>query len=236
MNIYEKMSSITEELQIVQKNLTVQTGKNTAYKAVSERDILDAVKPLEIKYGIYSYPVRRRVLESEMLENETEYQGKVTRKTTLMSRIETVYRFVNVENPDEYIEMTTFAEGIDSQDKGSGKAMTYADKYALMKAYKISTGEDPDQTASGENQYTRARKLRIDDVKIQALLKTMEQYNEVCGKSSSAENICAKMHVSSLKELTVEQWKKAMDSFVNAIEAKEIDEMTAAVREASDKG
>lgn len=86
MNIYQKMLLITEELQTVQKNLTVQTGKNTAYKAVSERDILDAVKPLEIKYGIYSYPVRRRVLESQMLENETEYQGKVTRRTTLMDK------------------------------------------------------------------------------------------------------------------------------------------------------
>lgn len=240
MNIYQKMLLITEELQTVQKNLTVQTGKNTAYKAVSERDILDAVKPLEIKYGIYSYPVRRRVLESQMLENETEYQGKVTRRTTLMSRIETVYRFVNVEDPDEYIETITFAEGIDSQDKGSGKAMTYADKYALMKAYKISTGEDPDQSASGENQYTKRKNdvkaMLIDDNKMQALLRTMEQYNEVCGKASNAESICAKMRVTSLKELTVEQWKKVMDSFVNAIEAKEIDEMTAAIREASDKG
>ena len=28
--------------------------------------------------------------------------------------------------------------------------MTYADKYALLKAYKISTGDDPDQEASDE--------------------------------------------------------------------------------------
>ena len=33
--------------------------------------------------------------------------------------------------------------------------MTYADKYALMKAYKISTGDDPDQNASEENNYQR---------------------------------------------------------------------------------
>ena len=30
----------------------------------------------------------------------------------------------------------------------TGKAMTYADKYALMKAYKIITGDDPDQEPS----------------------------------------------------------------------------------------
>lgn len=155
MNIFEKMSAITAELGIVAKNLEVQTTKTSSYKAVSERDILDAVKPAEEKYGVYSYPVQREVLESNLLETESEYQGKVTRKTTFMTRIKTVYRFVNTEKPDEYIETVTFAEGIDTQDKGSGKAMTYADKYALMKAYKISTGEDPDQTASEEKGYTK---------------------------------------------------------------------------------
>ena len=155
MNIFEKMSAITAELQTVAKNLTVQTTKTSSYKAVSERDVIDAVKPLEAKYGVYSYPVSREILESNLLESESEYQGKVTRKTTFMTRIKTVYRFVNTEKPEEYIETTTFAEGIDAQDKGSGKAMTYADKYALMKAYKISTGDDPDQEASKEERYTR---------------------------------------------------------------------------------
>lgn len=157
MNIFEKMAAITAELQTVAKNLTVQQTKTSSYKAVSERDILDAVKPLEAKHGIYSYPASRKILESNLLESESEWQGKVTKKTIFMTRIETVYRFVNTEKPDEYIETTTFAEGIDAQDKGSGKAMTYGDKYALMKAYKISTGDDPDQTASEETNYKRAK-------------------------------------------------------------------------------
>ena len=150
MNIFEKMSAITAELQTVAKNLTVGEGKNE-YKAVGERDILDAVKPLENKYGVYSYPCSRKVLESNMFETETKYGIR----TTFMTRIETTYRFVNIEKPDEYIETTTFAEGIDSQDKGSGKAMTYSDKYALMKGYKISTGDDPDQKVSEPTQYTK---------------------------------------------------------------------------------
>ncbi len=154
MNIFEKMAAITKELQTVGKNLTVGVGNNK-YKAVSERDILDAVKPLEAKYGVYSYPVNREVLESNMLESEKTYNGQTTKTTTFMTRIMTVYRFVNVEKPDDYIETTTFAEGIDTQDKGSGKAMTYGDKYALMKAYKISTGDDPDQNASEDNHYKR---------------------------------------------------------------------------------
>lgn len=154
MNIYQKMAAVTSELHTVAKNLTVSTGKNNSYKAVSERDIIDAVKPLEVKHGIYSYPCDREIVESQTLESDTEY-GK---KTTFFSRIKTIYRFVNVDDPEDYIETVTFAEGVDSQDKGSGKAMTYADKYALMKAYKISTGEDPDQTGSVDTHYTRKGK------------------------------------------------------------------------------
>ena len=158
MNIFQRMAGVTAELQTVAKNLMVETGKGKGYKAVSERDIIDAVKPLETKWGIYSYPCGRRVLESQTLESVTEFTDregnvKATSKTTFFTRIETTYRFVNVEDPLDYIETVTFAEGIDSQDKGSGKAMTYGDKYALMKAYKISTGDDPDQTASTEENY-----------------------------------------------------------------------------------
>ncbi len=155
LNIHQRMAAITAELQTVAKNLNVETGKGKGYKAVSERDVIDAVKPLEAKHGVYSYPASRCVLESAALESESEWNGKVTKKTTFFERIETVYRFVNTDDPADFIETTTFAEGIDSQDKGSGKAMTYADKYALMKAYKISTGDDPDQTASEDVNYTR---------------------------------------------------------------------------------
>lgn len=154
LNIHQRMAAITAELQTVAKNLNVETGKGKGYKAVSERDVIDAVKPLEAKHGVYSYPASRHVLESAALESESEWNGKVTKKTTFFERIETVYRFVNTDDPTDFIETTTFAEGIDSQDKGSGKAMTYADKYALMKAYKISTGDDPDQTASEDVNYT----------------------------------------------------------------------------------
>lgn len=155
-NIFQRMAAVTADLQTVAKNLTVATSKTSSYKAVSERDIIDAVKPLETKHGIYSYPCNRELLESMALESESDYQGKASKKTTFFSRIKTTYRFVNIDDPADYIETVTFAEGIDTQDKGSGKAMTYGDKYALMKAYKISTGDDPDQTASTEEHYKAA--------------------------------------------------------------------------------
>lgn len=157
-NIFQRMAAITAELGTIAKNLSVETGKGKSYKAVSERDVLDAVKPLEQKYGVYSYPFSRETVESEKLESENTYNGNTTKKTTFYTRLKTVYRFVNIDMPVEFVDITSFSVGMDTQDKGDGKAMTYGDKYALMKAYKISTGDDPDQEASEETSYRNAGK------------------------------------------------------------------------------
>lgn len=146
MNIYEKMSAITNEISAVAKNLEVELPNGKGYKAVSEPDVLRAVKPTEAKFGVYSYPVKRGIVESGEIVTTTKYGEK----KSLFVRLEVVYRFVNIEKPDEYIEVFSYGDGVDSQDKASGKAMTYADKYALMKAYKIQTGEDTDAEGSGD--------------------------------------------------------------------------------------
>ena len=164
LNIYQRLLAIENELTNVAKNLSVGVGKSS-YKAVGEADVLKAVKPLEAKYGVYSYPSSRRIVESAVLENEaTDYNNNKVIKKSFFERIETVYRFVNVDNPSEYIEITSYGDGIDTGDKSVGKACTYADKYALLKAYKIITGDDPDQDES--QSYTGFKKGSLDPLLI----------------------------------------------------------------------
>ena len=155
MNIYEKLQAITSEIGVIEKNLNVEITKTRSYKAVSERDVLDNVKPLEAKYRVYSYPIERKIIDSDVLVKESEYNGNVTKTNTLFMRMEVTYRFVNIDNPDEFVDVKTFGDGLDTGDKAPGKAMTYADKYGLMKAYKLSTGDDPDKDASPKNGYAR---------------------------------------------------------------------------------
>ena len=134
-NIYKRMLDVESELRIVAKNLNVGYG-NFKYRATGEADVLLAIKPLEAKHGIYSYPYKRTIIKEKELEKG------------YMERVETVYRFVNVDDPSDFLDITSYGDGIDTGDKGPGKAMTYCDKYALMKAYKIVTGDDPDQDPS----------------------------------------------------------------------------------------
>ena len=197
MNIYEKMSAITAEIGVVEKNLNVKVNSNSSYKAVSERDVLDAVKPIEQKYRVYSYPANRKIVDRDVLTKETEYNGTITRTNTLFMRVETVYRFVNIDKPDEFIETTVYGDGLDTGDKAAGKAMTYADKYALMKAYKLSTGDDPDKEASPEHGYEKKAEPKATTKQI-ALVEDLYTDEEI-------ERICKKAKITKIEDLTVAQ-------------------------------
>lgn len=196
MNIFQRMSAITNEINKVAKNLSVCTGKS-AYKAVGEADVLAAVKPAEEKYGVYSYPYDREIIETAILTTTSEWDGKVTEKKNQFLRVRTVYRFVNMEKPEEYIDITTYGDGMDSQDKAPGKAMTYADKYALLKAYKIITGEDPDQKYSDDMKGKEQKTPMASDKQI-SLLKNL-------GNKSQENKQYIKERVKSWETLTMHE-------------------------------
>lgn len=171
MNIYEKLSAITQEITTVAKNLNVGYGKSS-YKAVGEADVLAAVKPAELKYGVYSFPASREIVDSAVL---TSVDKDGNEKRQLFMRVKTVYRFVNMEKPEEYVDMVTYGDGVDPGDKAPGKAMTYADKYGLLKAYKIITGDDPDQKASETlKAFEKKADEKVTEIQALALTGTLE--------------------------------------------------------------
>lgn len=144
-NIYQKMAAITDAIPRVPKNLTVGFGRNQ-YKAVAEADILAAAKKAEKEFGVWSYPVSHEIIETHEIENESNGE----KKRSQFVRVKSVYRFVNLDQPEEYVEIVAYGDGVDSLDKAPGKATTYADKYAIMKAYKVESGDDTDTTPSDD--------------------------------------------------------------------------------------
>ncbi len=215
MNIYEKMSCITNELTRVAKNLSVGVG-NSSYKAVGEADVLAAIKPVEEKYRVYSYPYSRNIVETNVLTSTSTYNGNVTEKNSLFLRLETTYRFVNIDNPSEYIDVVTYGDGVDTQDKAPGKAMTYADKYALLKAYKVETGEDPDQHKSEDlkkvqkTTQSKPAPKGINEPISEGQLRQLESLDV-----KIKTNICDYEKIGSLKELNAYRASEWISFFKN---------------------
>ena len=146
-NIFQKIQSVANEIKNIEKKLVVGEGKN-AYNAVGDQDVTLAVKEAESKHGIVSIPFKQELVKSEILR--VANKGIETIKYVDIVKMTT--RIYNIDNPSEYIDIETFGRGLDSGDKGFGKASTYARKYALLNAYKIATGEDPDTEKSKEEK------------------------------------------------------------------------------------
>lgn len=130
MNIYEKMGEIMKTVQYMSKDDKVEFG-NTKYKALSEEKVTTVMRKAMIDNGLLVFPI----------EQSWSRTGQI-------SHVDVKYRIVNIEKPDEYIDVVSCGDGADSQDKGSGKAMTYAYKYMWLRTFGIPTGEDPDKIAS----------------------------------------------------------------------------------------
>jgi hypothetical protein len=137
LNLWQRLAAAQSKVDYVQKEKKV--GMN--YSIVSHDAVTAKVRPVLVDCGIHYHPV---ALQFNQNGNRTEVALTV--------------RFVNVDKPDEFIDVPSLGYGIDAQDKGPGKAISYAVKYALLKTLGLETGDDPelDQNVKHEPNYPPA--------------------------------------------------------------------------------
>ncbi len=148
LSIFEKIQMVSNEVGNIEKDMMVGKG-SYAYKAVSDYAVTDAVKKAETKYRLLSMPLKQELVSSEVIKT---LNNKGEEKLTFHDNIKMTVRIYDLDKEGIFVDIETFGKGIDSNDKGFGKASTYARKYALLNAYKIQTGEDPDKDKSPENK------------------------------------------------------------------------------------
>ena len=162
MGLYKKMHDIMNESKALEKDLNV-AGQ---YKAISEATVLNEIKPLLKKHGVIIFPV----------ESTATQEGKITQITAK-------YKIVDVES-GESETLATVGNGADSQDKGSGKAWTYAYKCLLQKTFCLFSGEDTDNTNSDdiEKNITTAMLQEAMNKKGITVEQVIKTYKEETGK------------------------------------------------------
>lgn len=143
-NLYEKIQSVSLQVNNISKDMIVGKGQYS-YKAVSDNAVILAIKKAEKKHRLLSIPLSQELINSEILKT-TDNKGKDSYK--FLENIKMTTRIIDLDDTEKFIDVVSFGKGLDSGDKGFGKASTYARKYALLNAYKIATGEDPDKDKS----------------------------------------------------------------------------------------
>ena len=145
MSVWEKVYAVSAEVGVVQMTLNVDTGKST-YKAISINDVVDSLLPLLTKYRLIVVPLQKEIIEQAQITTTTKYGDK----QQFYVRVKAEYEVINIDKPNERIKTCGYGDGIDSGDKATGKANTYARKYALIDLFNLSKGDDPDKEASQE--------------------------------------------------------------------------------------
>ena len=196
INLYQKIQMVSDEIKNIEKNTTVGTG-SSAYKAVADIDVLLKVKQSETKYGLISIPVRQELVRSDQVMKQSR-DGYQT--VTFADIVKMTVRIINIDNTSEYIDVESFGRGLDSGDKGFGKASTYARKYALLNAYKIATGEDPDEQASQEMAVSN-----IDEIRAAVT-------NYCMNNANYSSQLCQYFGCASVDEMSSEQIKQTFNS------------------------
>ena len=143
MNIYQKIAAVMEDVQYLAKDDSVDAGYGKSYRAITEEKVTSTVRASMHKHGLVVYPRSMQTnVSAEVVQTQ---KGERTNRVT---HIDVIYRMVNTDDAGEYIDIASSGTGVDSQDKGIGKAMTYAYKYMLLRTFAIPTGEDPDKISS----------------------------------------------------------------------------------------
>lgn len=209
MSLHEKMYNVMNESEAIEKSMTVGSGRNS-YKAVSEKVILNMVKPLLKKHKLIVFPIKTEMNEITTPYEKLGYNGAPNEnKVRMITQLKVTFKIVDIES-GESEEIIGVGSGADPQDKGAGKAFTYALKSALSKTFMLFSGEDTDNTHSDDigkddkKEENKKPPKTIDNIKAKALM------NLITETETDVNKVLANYHVSTLNEMDMSQYMNAV--------------------------
>lgn len=142
--------SVMKAVKGIEKSMTVGNGQNS-YKGVPDQEVKKIIGEAMANAGLCILPIDTTA-ETKLNEWEVEYNGQKQRKQSIFTEVTTKYLLLHESGESQVI--SGYGHGVDSQDKGAGKATTYALKYALLYTFLVPTGkiDDADAIHSDEHQ------------------------------------------------------------------------------------
>lgn len=170
-----------EDLTYIQKGDAKVNGQ---YKFVSHDDVAEKAHAMLVKHRVLALPT---TLETTQEGNRTSVKLRVF--------------FVNIDDPQDQFSVDFPGYGVDPSDKGPGKAISYAFKYALLKTFCLETGEDPDKDSKSRyepptclefdllipNSFTDAEKKKLNKFLLESAEAHGKHVEEI--KAKAADNM-----------------------------------------------
>jgi len=152
MNLHQRLLEVRKSVDFLKKDEKSSEG----FLYVSSSRALHSVREAMNRTGVILIP---SVDNYEVRPHQTSKGGNWY--FTILSM---TFTWVNSDSPDDKIQCKWIGQGLDSGEKGVGKAVTYAEKYFILKFFNIPTDkDDPDCGSNGNNNDILPKNLKAKD-------------------------------------------------------------------------
>lgn len=185
LNVYQRLLEVRKTVDYLKKD-----ADNQSFKYVSSSQTLASVRQSMNEQGLMLIP---RVLDHEVRNHPTS-KGANWYFTILTME----FTWVNVDTPADCVCCRWTGHGLDAGEKGVGKALTYAEKYFLLKLFNIPTDkDDPDAFEQKHEKVEKITKQQIKDAikevnkqtKLDGLEKVWNKYKALHSDKEFKESV-----------------------------------------------
>ena len=139
---------VMKEVKGMEKNSKVGAGTRSSYDGTKDQDVKEVFNNALCNAGLCMLQIGiEEETQIDRWEEETNYGKK--QKQSVFTKVITKYLLLHESG--ESVELAGYGHGVDAQDKGAGKATTYAMKNALLYSFVTPVGKIDDTETTHSN-------------------------------------------------------------------------------------
>ncbi|KKB24450.1 ERF family protein [Staphylococcus carnosus] len=194
MNLFQKIADVKANIDGFTKDT-----KGYNYSYVSGSQVLHRIRSKMIEHNLLLVPYteHEEIIETKNAKGKTEH----------IVKLKLTYIWINADKPQEKLEVPFFAVGQqDDVSKAHGTALTYAERYFLMKFFNIPTDEDDADAKQKQERYaTSSNQLK------ELLRKEAGSFIEIAERSNAASKY--QEQIEKLKNMNINDLNKQQINF-----------------------
>lgn len=200
LNLYQKIADVKANIEGFTKDT-----KGYNYSYVSGSQVLHRIRNKMIEHNLLLVP--KTSDENYKQIEVTRFNKKASREITtseFVVEMKLTYLWINADKPEEQFEVSFYSVGQqDDVSKAHGTALTYAERYFLMKFFNIPTDEDDADAKQKQEKYNKASSQTVGVLK-QEVLNFIDLMKSL-DKEVSQQQVEQKFGIQNYTSMTEQQ-------------------------------
>lgn len=207
LNLFQKIADVKANIDGFTKD-----AKSYNYSYVSGSQVLHRIRNKMIENNLLLVPKTSE--ENYKQIDVTRFNKKAGREITtseFIVEMKLTYVWINADKPEEQFEVTFYAVGQqDDVSKAHGTALTYAERYFLMKFFNIPTDEDDADAKEKQEKYSKPNVQKVGELK-QDIFSFIDLMKER-GREITEEQVKKELNIIDYTKLSNGQIANAIQS------------------------